>query len=76
MRSIKKLTPQLIKQIIAEERTKIQNSIENEKRQEKAKLLEALRLLKKIKLKESKTNKKNKALNELKKKLVNKIKKG
>lgn len=67
MRRILKLTPSTIKKIIAEERQKLDN--ENNER-----LLEQLRLLKKIKDRQMKSIVEAKELHDLKKLLVKKIK--
>ena len=67
MRRILKLTPATIKKIIAEERQKL-NYENNEK------LLEQLRLLKKIKDRQMKSIVEAKELHDLKKLLVKKIK--
>ena len=67
MRRILKLTPSTIKKIIAEERQKLDNE-NNEK------LLEQLRLLKKIKDRQMKSIVEAKELHDLKKLLVKKIK--
>ena len=67
MRRILKLTPSTIKRIIAEERQKLDNE-NNEK------LLEQLRLLKKIKDRQMKSIVEAKELHDLKKLLVKKIK--
>ena len=67
MRRILKLTPATIKRIIAEERQKLDNE-NNEK------LLEQLRLLKKIKDRQMKSIVEAKELHDLKKLLVKKIK--
>lgn len=67
MRKVFKLTPQTIKKLIKEERQKIE--IEENK-----KLLESLRLLKKIKNHQIKSLKEAKQLHEMKKVLIKKIK--
>ena len=67
MRKILKLTPSTIKRIIAEERQKIEN-------QNKEKLLEQLRLLKKIKKRQLKSIVEAKELHDVKMLLVKKIK--
>lgn len=67
MRKVFKLTPQTIKRLIKEERQKI------EIKQNK-KLLESLRLLKKIKNHQMKSLKEAKQLHEMKKVLIKKIK--
>ena len=67
MRRIMKLTPEAIKRIIAEERQKI-----NE--EEKQKLFEALKLLKKIKKRQIKSLAEAKELHEAKMIIVNRIK--
>lgn len=76
MRNISKLTPALIKRIIAEEKENISKQLEAEKLANKKKMLEQLRLLKKIIAKENKVKNNKLALNEMKKALVKKLKKG
>ena len=67
MRRILKLTPETIKRIIAEERQKLEN-------ENKARLLEQLRLLKKIKDRQIKSIVEAKELHDAKMLLVKKIK--
>lgn len=67
MRKVFKLTPQTIKRLIKEERQKIEM-------EENKKLLESLRLLKKIKNHQIKSLKEAKQLHEMKKALIKKIK--
>ena len=67
MRRILKLTPENIKKIISEEREKIEN-------ERKTKLLEQLRILKKIKQRQIKSLMEAKELHEAKKILIKKIK--
>lgn len=67
MRKVFKLTPQTIKRLIKEERQKIEM-------EENKKLLESLRLLKKIKNHQIKSLKEAKQLHEMKKVLIKKIK--
>lgn len=67
MRRIMKLTPETIKRIIAEEKEKLEN-------ERKEKLLEHLRVLKKMKNYQIKTLKEAKQLHEAKKVLIKKIK--
>jgi len=67
MRRIIKLTPATIKRLIAEEREKL-------KKENNAKLLEQLRLLKKIKNRQVKSLKEAKDLNEVKNAIVKIIK--
>ena len=69
MRRIMKLTPTTIKKIIAEEKEKLQS-------EKKAKLLEQLRLLKKIKDRQINSLNEAKQLHIMKKKLVASIKGG
>lgn len=74
MRKINLLTPSTIKKMINEERRKINQEIEAESKQQKKKLLEALRVLKKIKITEQRKKDQAKLLSVMKKKLVKKIK--
>lgn len=74
MRRIMKLTPAIIKRIIAEERQKIQKEEEAIILEGKKKLLEKLRLLKKIKNKQMNSLNEAKELHNLKKKLIKSIK--
>ena len=74
MRKINKLTPRVIKRIIEEEKINVQKMIEEQSRQEQKKLLEMLRLLKKISLKENKNLQEKQVISHMKKKLVAKIK--
>lgn len=67
MRKVFKLTPQTIKRLIKEERQKIEM-------EQNKKLLESLRLLKKIKNHQMKSLKEAKQLHEMKKVLIKKIK--
>ena len=67
MRKVLKLTPETIKRLIKEERSKLE--LENNK-----KLLESLLLLKKIKQRQFKSLKEAKQLHEMKKTLIKKIK--
>ena len=67
MRKVLKLTPETIKRLIKEERSKLE--LEDNK-----KLLESLLLLKKIKQRQFKSLKEAKQLHEMKKILINKIK--
>jgi len=67
MRRIMKLTPSTIKRLIAEERKKIEQA-------KKDKLLEQLRLLKKVKNRQMKSLKEAKNLNMLKQSIVKLIK--
>ena len=67
MKKILKLTPNLIKNIIAEEKAKIDQ-------ENKQKLYEQLRLLKRIKDRQVKSLKEAKELHDIKKLLVKKIK--
>ncbi len=74
MRRIMKLTPATIKRIIAEERQKIEKEEEVIILEGKKKLLEKLRLLKKIKNKQMNSLNEAKELHNLKKKLIKSIK--
>ena len=74
MQRITKLTPKRIKQIIQEEREYVQEKLEKEEAHQKQKLLEQLRLLKKIVNAQKNASKKTKQLNELKQKIIKKIK--
>ena len=67
MRRIMKLTPATIKRIIAEEKQKLQD-------EKKQKLLEQLRLLKKIKDRQVNSLNEAKQLHKMKKKLIKSIK--
>jgi hypothetical protein len=69
-----KLTPATIKRIIAEERQKIEKEEEVIILEGKKKLLEKLRLLKKIKNKQMNSLNEAKELHNLKKKLIKSIK--
>ena len=74
MKRITKLTPEIINKIISEERSVITKELEDRKRQEKIKLYEALKFLKKIKTKKSKTLKEQVILDTMTSKIVKKIK--
>tara|TARA_Y100000992_G_C21268935_1_gene495540 strand:- start:1182 stop:1409 length:228 start_codon:yes stop_codon:yes gene_type:complete len=74
MRKNIKLTPAKIKQIISEEKAKLDRELQESRKREQKKLLEMLRLLKKIQIKESKYNDGKLVLAEMKRKLINKIK--
>jgi len=74
MRKINLLTPSTIKKMINEERKKINQEIKADSKQQKKKLLEALRVLKKIKITEQRKKDQAKLLSVMKKKLVKKIK--
>ena len=67
MRRIIKLTPETIKRIIAEEKEKLQS-------EKNKKLLEQLRLLKKIKNRQMNSLSEAKKLHDMKKKLIKSIK--
>lgn len=75
MRKIKKLSPNIIKKIIEEEKRNIQATINKNKELEKRKLLESLRLLKKVVEKEKKLNESNKTLKTMKRKIIKRLKK-
>jgi hypothetical protein len=75
MRKIKKLSPNIIKKIIEEEKRNIQATINKNKELEKRKLLESLRLLKKVVEKEKKLNESNKSLKTMKRKIIKRLKK-
>lgn len=75
MRKIKKLSPDIIKKIIEEEKRNIQATINKNKELEKRKLLESLRLLKKVVEKEKKLNESNKTLKTMKRKIIKRLKK-
>jgi hypothetical protein len=74
MRKINLLTPSKIKKMINEERKKIDQEIKDNAKKEKKKLLEALRVLKKIKLVEQRKKDQTRLLSIMKSKLVKKIK--
>tara|TARA_B100000424_G_C22794238_1_gene426391 strand:- start:495 stop:728 length:234 start_codon:yes stop_codon:yes gene_type:complete len=74
MRSIMKLTPATIKRIIAEERERLDQEQNLHLQEQKEKLLEELRLLKKIKNRQMKSLAEAKELHEAKKILIKKIK--
>jgi hypothetical protein len=74
MRKNIKLTATRIKQIINEEKTKLSQEFKQSRKKEQKKLLEMLRLLKKIQIKESKYNDEKIVLSAMKRKLINKIK--
>ena len=74
MRKNIKLTATRIKQIIIEEKTKLSQEFKQSRKKEQKKLLEMLRLLKKIQIKESKYNDEKIVLSAMKRKLINKIK--
>jgi len=74
MRKINLLTPSKIKKMINEERKKIDQEIKDNAKKEKKKLLEALRVLKKIKLVEQRKKDQARLLSIMKSKLVKKIK--
>ena len=75
MRNIKKLTPELIKQIIAEEKLKLQQEVKKLQLKERNDLLQKLRLLKKIKNHQAKSIQENKKIEKIKFALVKNIKK-
>ena len=74
MRRNVKLTPAKIKQIINEEKAKLDQELRESRKKEQKKLLEMLRLLKKIQIKESKYDDRKLVLSTMKRKLINKIK--
>jgi len=74
MRKNIKLTPAKIKQIINEEKAKINQELQESRKKEQKKLLEMLRLLKKIQIKESSYDDRKLVLSTMKRKLINKIK--
>ena len=74
MRRNVKLTPAKIKQIINEEKAKLNQELRESRKNEQKKLLEMLRLLKKIQIKESKYDDRKLVLSTMKRKLINKIK--
>jgi len=74
MRKNIKLTAARIKQIINEEKTKLRQELQQSRKKEQKKLLEMLRLLKKIQIKESKYSDEKIVLSAMKRKLINKIK--
>lgn len=75
MRHVKKLTPALIKQIISEEKEKLNKEIQIMKLKENQSLLAKLKLLKKIKSKKGSTLQENKNLKLMAEKLIKDIKK-
>jgi len=75
MRKIKKLTPELIKQIISEEKIKVDNFLQKKRLEERNNLLKKLRLLKKISNKQKVSLSENKKLDNMKSKLIKSIKK-
>ncbi len=76
MRNVKKLTPDIIKQIIAEEKENVKAFLTKKMLKENTKLLNQLRLLKKVNSITPKSLKEEKDLNTLKLKLIKNIKKG
>ena len=76
MRNVKKLTPDIIKQIIAEEKENVKAFLAKKMLKENTKLLNQLRLLKKVNSITPKSLKEEKDLNTLKLKLIKNIKKG
>ena len=76
MRTIKKLTPEIIKQIIAEEKQNVKTFLAKKMLKENKVLLKQLRLLKKINNVKPKTLKEQKELDVLKHMIMNNIKKG
>tara|TARA_Y100001972_G_scaffold55979_1_gene68865 strand:+ start:426 stop:656 length:231 start_codon:yes stop_codon:yes gene_type:complete len=73
MQRITKLTTKKIKQIIKEERESIQKNFESEIIEQREKLTEQLRFLKKIVDAQKTAQEQNNRLNELKKKIIKKI---
>jgi|TARA_B100000035_G_scaffold74356_1_gene61676 hypothetical protein len=76
LRNVKKLTPDIIKQIIAEEKENVKEFLTKKMLKENTKLLNQLRLLKKVNSITPKSLKEEKDLNTLKLKLIKNIKKG
>lgn len=74
MRKIKKLTPDLIRKIISEEKVKVNKFLEKKRLEEKNSLLNKLRLLKKISVKQKASITENKKLGKMKSKLIKSIK--
>jgi Mlc titration factor MtfA (ptsG expression regulator) len=74
MRKIKKLTPEVIKQMIAEERHAIKKERALKKLQEQKTLLRKLRLLKKLKEQSKKSLNESKQILLMQKKLIKSIK--
>ena len=75
MRNVKKLTPEVIKQIIAEEKANVKSFLAKKMLKEDKNLLNKLRMLKKIdSIKPSSLNE-QKQLDRLKYKIINSIKK-
>jgi len=74
MRKTSLLTPEKIKKMINEEKEKINQEIKVESIKQKKKILEALRVLKKIKLTEQRKKDQAKLLSLMKQKLIKKIK--
>lgn len=74
MQKITKLTTNLIKKIIKEENQKIDHDLKESLALEKTKYLKKLKILKRISILESKSNKKNKLINEMKQKLIKSLK--
>tara|TARA_Y100001937_G_C7050132_1_gene298692 strand:+ start:224 stop:466 length:243 start_codon:yes stop_codon:yes gene_type:complete len=74
MQKIRKLTPDIIKKIITEEKAKIQKEVNESRIKEQKKLLAKLKLLKKAKEMQKKSLREAKELHILKKKIVALIK--
>jgi len=74
MQKITKLTTNLIKRIIEEEKKLIDNKIKESLSIEKKRFLKKLKLLKKITILEGKSNKEAKSINEMKQKLIKSLK--
>jgi len=76
MRNVKKLTPTVIKQIIAEEKENVKAFLAKKMLKENKTLLKQLRLLKRINNLNPKTLKEEKEISSLKHKIIKNIKKG
>lgn len=74
MRNIKKLTPEVIKQIIAEERVKVNKFLAKKRLQENKKLLNKLKLLKKLNNTQANSINESKVIDSMKTKLIKSIK--
>ena len=74
MRKTNLLTPDKIKKMINEEKQKLNQEFEEHSKKQKKKILEALRVLKKIKLTEQRKKDQAKLLSIMKQKLIKKIK--
>jgi len=74
VRNIKKLTPEVIKQIIAEERVKVNKFLAKKRLQENKKLLNKLKLLKKLNNTQANSINESKVIDSMKTKLIKSIK--